>query len=29
MKHNDIRLTTKVKRELRFIKKLKDKSKRR
>lgn len=29
MKHNDIRLTTKVKRELRFIKKMKDKSKRR
>lgn len=29
MKHNDIRITTKVKRELRFIKKLKDKSKRR
>jgi|GEM_PF-6164444 len=29
MKHNDIRTSTKVKRELRFIKKIKDKSKRR
>lgn len=29
MKNNDIRITTKVKRELRLIQKLKDKSKRR